>query len=317
MTPGDRAERVSELIQSEASRRHHMWEALRSHSEAGAIAPQALSEIGVRPHRTVQGIFRDKDQTAAVAPPHGVTLSLLFTGQTYDDTFDEDSGLYHYPDTRRQGRDEAEIEATRNAMRCRLPLFVILRGPKAGLRKVRRGWVEDWDDTSRMFLLAFSEPGPEVTPDRRESVEFRLRVENRPQVATMRPHRPGQARFRFAVFKRYGPQCAVCNLSIPVLLEAVHLCSFADGGADDVRNALVLCRNHHRALDERLFAIEPETGRITCRSGGPTAEELSITAERLATVPHREALGWCWELFCQEAENATPRVGGRCVRLHG
>src|SRR5437899_907166 len=94
-----------EIIEAERARREGIWKALLSRAEPNAVPPQLLSELGLRPHRTVQGIFRDKDNTEGVAPPFGVTLSVLYTGTSYDDTFDDESGLYSYPATDRPGRD--------------------------------------------------------------------------------------------------------------------------------------------------------------------------------------------------------------------
>ncbi len=295
-------------FESERARRHGIWEALLLRADPNAVSPQLLSEIGLRPHRTVQGIFRDKDHTEALAPPHGLTFSLLFTGQTYDDSFDESGGLYHYPATQRAGRDQAEIEATKNAGRARLPVFVIMAGSTAALRRVKRAWIEDWDDVSRLFLISFEEPpSSAATPPPTDSAEFILRAEHRAQLAVPAVARRGQARFRFMVFKRYGPRCAVCSVAAPILLEAVHLCPFAAGGTDDPRNGLVLCRNHHRAFDERLFAFEPDTGRIIYSTRGPSGAELATTAESLShlpALPHRDATAWCWNAFRRESGEA-------------
>src|SRR5438445_260466 len=119
---------MSLLVDAERARRDAIWNALLSRGDPDVASPQLLSDVGLRPYQTVQGIFRDKDQTKLVAPPDGVTLSLLYTGGAYDDAFDDDCGLYHYPKTKRAGRDQAEIEATKNAGRLQLPLFVVLQG---------------------------------------------------------------------------------------------------------------------------------------------------------------------------------------------
>lgn len=253
----------------------------------------------------MQGVFRDKERTAQIAPPHGITVSLLHTGTSYDDTFDDEGGLYHYPSTDRAGRDRAEIEATKNAALFRVPVFIVLRGAVAGLGEVRRAWISDWDDQSRVFLISFgSEPEKSPSP---KTEKFSLRAERKPVRALTGRPRPGQARFRFSVFKQYGPRCALCGMAIQGLLEAVHLCAVSDGGCDDPRNGLVLCRNHHRALDEKLFCFDPATGRVTCRTKGPTATELAISLTSLRELPaqpHPEALSWCWAAFCRC--NVTP-----------
>ena len=55
-----------------------------------------------------------------------------------------------------------------------------------------------------------------------------------------------------------GGACAVCPIGVPQVLEAAHLLPVHDfqerGLALD--NGLCLCRNHHRAMDESLLAID-------------------------------------------------------------
>jgi hypothetical protein len=243
--------------------------------------------------KTGQGIFRDHVNTAALAPPAGVTLSVLDLGTTYADEFDSEGGIYHYPRTRRPGRDQAEVEATKNAGRLALPLFVILPGETATTRAVRRAFVASWNDEVGWFLLTFApeHPAPKAV---KHDPPFVLKVAGRRGTRT-RPTqaRPGQARFAFSVFERYGTRCAVCDVALKELLEAAHLCPFSEGGTDDPRNGLVLCRNHHRALDAGLLWFDPTTGRAITREGGPGLTALSVSVFQLrAPLPHFAALQW-------------------------
>lgn len=66
--------------------------------------------------------------TAQAAQAAGsVCVSILHTGKHYPDDLSDDGVIYHYPETGRQiGRDIAEIEATKEAGRLRLPIFVVL-----------------------------------------------------------------------------------------------------------------------------------------------------------------------------------------------
>ena len=64
--------------------------------------------------------------------------------------------------------------------------------------------------------------------------------------------------FREALRKVYGDQCALCSYNHPALLEAAHLKPWAVASASeriDVRNGLLLCRNHHAMLDAGLLRI--------------------------------------------------------------
>ena len=67
--------------------------------------------------------------------------------------------------------------------------------------------------------------------------------------------------FREALLKAYGGQCAVCSIQHPALLEAAHLKPWSvatEAERVDVRNGLLLCRNHHAALDRGFWQIRRE-----------------------------------------------------------
>jgi putative restriction endonuclease len=207
--------------------------------------------------------------------------------------------IYHYPKTLRQGlRDSTEIEATKSAARLELPIFVILPGPTADTRSVRLGWVTDWDDNSKHFLILFGQQRPIYEQPVVEAAPFSLFGEGVHKRALGRV-RPSQQRFRFHVLKQYGPKCAVCSISHTLLLHAAHLCGKAAQGSDDWRNGLPLCATHHVAFDADLFAIDPETLEIIV-SDEPGPEALGIQGTAIQTMkgrPHLDALRWRFEQF--------------------
>lgn len=286
------------MSEQESNLRLQMWVDLLAEGGPYGVSSQLLRDLGM--YGGAQGIWRDKERTASITPDGtGVTVSLLHTGSSYPDDLAEDGVLYHYPRTNRpEARDLGEIEATKAAGRLRVPVFVITYPtPNSSVRDVHLGWIEGWDDESRLFLVSFQEEAPVdllVEPD--DSIPFSLVSEAEPSQA-LAPTRPGQQHFRFLVFQRYGPKCAVCDLAIPEVLDAVHLMPKAAGGSDDPRNGLVLCAVHHRALDARLFGIEPESLRLCFRAEGPSRQDLRITRDsisHLRWLPHAEALTWLW-----------------------
>lgn len=78
------------------------------------------------------------------------------------------------------------------------------------------------------------------------------------------------AKLRRLVIGAWGPACAVCGLEL-VGLDGAQECEVADivpvaeDGPDTLTNALPLCRTHHWAFDEHLWAIEPDTRRVHVR----------------------------------------------------
>src|SRR5215469_2817572 len=147
-------------VADELSRRFKLWEQI-SAADAANAEPSALRSMGV--YGGAQGIWADKRTTGTLSPDgQGVTVSILHTGRHYPDDLSDDGLIYHYPTTHRpSGRDAAEVQATKNATTLSLPIFVILPGTaSAARRSVQLGWVVDFDDENRQFLVLFGEQKP-------------------------------------------------------------------------------------------------------------------------------------------------------------
>jgi putative restriction endonuclease len=140
-------------IADELARRSKLWEQVSAEG-ADNVDPSILRAVHM--YGGAQGIWVDKKTTGTLAKDgHGVTVGILHTGRHYPDDLSEDGLIYHYPTTHRQpGRDAAEIQATKNAASLSLPIFVILPGTNStAKRSVRLGWVVDFDDENRQFLI--------------------------------------------------------------------------------------------------------------------------------------------------------------------
>lgn len=254
--------------------------------------PSVLRELGV--YGGAQGIWVDLNRTRALAP-EGVAVGLLHTGTSYADDLSSGGVIYHYPTTGRPAaRDAGEVQATKNAARLHLPVFVVI---KAGLfRQVRLAWVEGWDDRSRVFLVTFSESEPAVLLEHDDSDDVPFQLEVKRQGRQQLTHaRHGQARFRLRTLQRYGPVCALTDINVPEMLDAVHLRGDAHSGSSDPRNGLILNAALHRAFDRHLFAIHPDTLQVETRVGGPNKQDLGITHDDISHLlkkPHVEALRW-------------------------
>ncbi|MBN1203148.1 MAG: HNH endonuclease [Anaerolineae bacterium] len=286
------------MILDELEYRRAMWRELLERGGPTGVAPSVLHELGI--YGGAQGIWVDKERTKSLTPRgEGVTVGLLHKGSSYPDDLCEDGVLYHYPRTNRpEARDLGEIEATKKAGQLQLPVFIITSpSQNSKVRDVHFGWIEGWDDTSEIFLVPFQSAPPQTlltAPN--DDLPFEL-IQKHVDSRTLQSSRPNQQRFRFLVFQRYGPQCAVCDMNVPQLLDAVHIVPRKNGGVDDPRNGLVLCATHHRALDAGLFCIDPHTYELHLLKNGPDKQSLHITRGTLTHLknsPHSDAVLWLW-----------------------
>ena len=81
----------------------------------------------------------------------------------------------------------------------------------------------------------------------------------------MRP-RLGQGSFRVVVTEAYRRKCAITGESTLLALEAAHIVPYAEEGAHDVRNGLLLRADFHRLFDAGLVSVTPDmTIRVSPR----------------------------------------------------
>ena len=221
----------------EKDRRLKLWKTLSSEN-LEEIEPQRLRELKI--YGGAQGIWVDKSQTASPEMGlDGVTVGILHTGRHYADDLSEDGVIYHYPKTSRPpARDAAEVQATKNAMVHRLPIFIIRSGKTSQSRRsVKLGWVCDFDDNNGQFLVLFGQDTPpDYAKAQSETDPFALMEEPRKKTAMIMV-RTGQQRFRFHVLSKFGSKCAVCDICHPLLVTAAHICGKSERGSDDWRNA--------------------------------------------------------------------------------
>jgi putative restriction endonuclease len=206
-------------VADELARRLRLWEQV-SEGDAGDADPSMLRSSLV--YGGAQGIWVDKKTTGALAKD-GVTVSILHTGRHYPDDLSDDGLIYHYPKTHRPpGRDAAEVQATKNAGTLSLPIFAILPGTRSAKRSVRLGWVVDFDEENRQFLILFGDHKPEYQSAPSAEMPFLLTGGATSRNTTAKA-RPGQQRFRFQVLSKYGSKCAVCEITHPSLIKAAHI----------------------------------------------------------------------------------------------
>ena len=86
-----------------------------------------------------------------------------------------------------------------------------------------------------------------------------------PDFLAERKTRMRQAAFRAEILANYGYRCAMCDISIPALLNAGHIRPWGSDKSTrlDPTNGIALCALHDRAFDRGLISVGP-TLRIVC-----------------------------------------------------
>lgn len=133
---------------------------------------------------------------------------------------------------------------------------------------------------------------------------FALHVE-RPRVElNERVIRARDRGFRLVVLPEYQHRCAACELRLTWGAlhesEAAHIVPVSEDGADDIRNALALCRTHHWAFDLGLWTVGNDR-RIEVVEGGDGDDLAALQALRGralvapsagASAPHPDAFAY-------------------------
>lgn len=287
----------ADRTEAELGVRVAMWQ--RLHEQGGPLdVPKSLvRELGI--YGGAQGVWVDTERTRGITGDGaGVAVGLLHTGRHYADDLSPTGILYHYPHTGRPpGRDASEVQATKNAGRLALPVFVITPSPASGERRdVHLGWVADWDDADEIFLVTFTD---DLTLAQMRAGDgmgepFKL-FDDSPETRRVEvAARPNQQRFKFDVIARYGAACAVCEIDAREVLDAVHIAEKRQKGTDQAENGLVLCATHHRAFDRGLFCIRPHDLAIHTKPGTAELRMTRTSIAHLKVHPHTDALTWRW-----------------------
>lgn len=129
-------------------------------------------------------------------------------------------------------------------------------------------------------VAAALETNPTLTEETVEYTEYRRRARD--------------AAFATIVKDAYNSTCAVCGSQrespdgIPEV-EAAHIYPRREGGSDDPRNGLALCRLHHWAFDAGWFGLSDDCRIIVCEAPSRTGfEEFHTLEDAELQVPENE-----------------------------
>lgn len=213
------------------------------------------------------------------------------------------SWTYRYAPEGREGKTDMSLDTNRALLRCKdagVPIGVLVQREGDRGRRTYEvlglAFVEAFDGVH--FVLrgepidVESSPVPGDVPPPFEPFDKLLR----PKTEILRILR--EQRFKYAVRQIYHERCSLCELGfklrgMPLGLEAAHVIPFEDGGTSrDVRNGILLCRNHHSLFDSSAWTFDQKyrvviTEDREFRSSAVPNHILKLEGETLPNLPDR------------------------------
>jgi hypothetical protein len=241
-----------------------LWEEISKNNRHSNEFVRDIKKI----HRGERGIYRDLSKTRKFSFEDGICQSILDTGRKYDDILTDSYLTYYYPETSHKSRDLGEINSLKISQKYNIPIFVVLGSDEdTKTKEIRLGYVQSFNDTQKSFLISFIEdnkkiinPIENIIEEQKEEID-ELFDNIRQRKKTLSSNRNNnQPKFNFDVFKYYQNQCAVCDINY--FLEAAHIIPVKNRGADNKKNGIILCKNHHKAFDDMFFRINYQNYNI-------------------------------------------------------
>lgn len=215
-------------------------------SQRGIYKP-AGSDYALWVRQTLRGVYPDEEPTV----------------------HSDGSWTYRYSPEGREGRPDLELPTNRGLLRCRsdhVPVGVFrqvsLQSGQAGYEVLGLAFVERFDGTH--FIL------------RGEPIDWTASPQPEQIVPTFTPFEPGAVssgavnrilrdrRFGVVIRRIYHEKCSLCAVGYRLRgkslgLEAAHIIPVEDrGNLADVRNGLLLCRNHHALFDGFAWTMDED-----------------------------------------------------------
>ena len=266
------------------------------------IESERLRQI-LKGFRGQKGIYKPSGS------PHALWVRETLRGPYPDqkpEVFPDGSWTYRYTPEGRGGRTDMTLDTNKSLLKCkddRIPVGVlrqrVAEQGAASYEILGLAYVTDFDGTH--FILQ-GEPikwedlpvaGKQIPP-------FRPFDEKPlPRRELMRLQR--DSRFGFIVRQAYNEKCSLCDVGYRlhgrlVGVEAAHIIPVEDrGNTADVRNGMLLCRNHHTLFDEYAWTPDEDfrvmvTDEEDFRRSAAANCVLDWEGKRLQNLPLKEYL---------------------------
>ena len=232
----------------------------------GSWLPSEELKEKVQGFRTQKGIYKPEGSEYALWIRQ--TLKGIYQDQA-NPPLPDGSWTYRYSPESKEGTMDLSLSTNRALFRSkeeRIPVGVFIEralpGRKTTYEVMGLAYVEDFDGTHfilRGLPIDFQDD-PMKDPVKAAFQPFEK--EPLPLSLTLRDLR--DKGFKTAVSRAYGGKCSLCELGYtfrgqPIGVEAAHIIPVSDRGTSkDVRNGILLCKNHHDLFDRFLWAFDED-----------------------------------------------------------
>jgi len=295
----------AKFIYTLKNERIDFWKKLKGKKtrENKVIITNKLSQK-LKIHKGERGIYRDVSNTRRSIFQNGLALSVLNTGKIYEDILTETHLEYHYPSTTQTSTDIGEINSLIEVEKYNVPIFIVLGIENNSSKKeLCLGYIKNHNDIQKTILIKFAHgdelilsPLYETFIDSITNETGLPLFEKRNKKNSLSKIRANnQPKFRSDVFKYYENECAVCGLNL--FLDAAHIIPVEKNGTDNKENGLILCKNHHKAFDDNLFKINPNSLNIEFKISKSTLRIFRGNLNHLKNKPAKKYLNWRYEKY--------------------
>lgn len=268
-------------------------------SQKGIYKP-AGSEYALWVRQTARGVYPDKEP----------------------ETYPDGSWTYRYSPEGREGKVDLELATNRGLLRCMeddIPVGVFRQRPESGGRGgyevLGLAYVSDFDGTH--FVLRGEPIDWTALPTPQNIVPTFQPFEIEDTATSEITRVVRDQRFGVAVRRVYHEKCALCNVGYrlkgrSLALEAAHIIPVESRGRlSDLRNGVLLCRNHHALFDSYAWTIDEDlrvlvSNESDFRESAAANHVLKFESQRLTNLPDirddypaQEALRWRLDAFAK------------------
>ena len=251
--------------------------------------------------KTQKGIYKPKNSEYALWIRH--TKKGVYPDKDIE-YLPDGSWTYRYSPESKNGVSDLELSTNQgllNSMRDRVPIGVFIQKYVPGIGMI-------YDVLGLAYVESYENPYFSI---RGEPIDFEM---DPLEISSIPPFSPFDSTgprlnetwrklrdrsFQTVVRNVYNGRCSLCELGYsfrgePVGVEAAHIIPVEDNGTSkDVRNGILLCRNHHYLFDRYLWAFD-EDYRVVVSEDRPFRKSalnnhlLAAEGKKLANLPRHE-----------------------------